>query len=699
MSQQKSKRILGLLSICIMLHHLGQRISAPWVPALYRRHGLELFVPIGYLLVSFFFFCSGYGLIKSMRSKENYFKGFLVRRLNRILMIFVFTEIIWFIARTSRGVLGLPLNPYSWFIYAIISFYVGFFLIYRKENRFSFWLMAAWILAYTLICYLLVAGNWWYNAAPAFLLGIFIADHEPRRDTGTNADTAAADTVRPIGKTILISAVLCLLTFFLSENADRFYQAAGMHHYALLNLIKVLLQAVASCSFSLLLYTFAVRTGADTADTAGMSADSKGSRPRRILDFYGSMTLEFYLIHGLFVHLFSHHFIDDSTPPVLYIPNMPLNVLAVFALSTASAFGLKKLADLITAWYRRSEGLQRFLHSMKKAGIVLLAIAVVFTVFMGVRRAQRTRSAEAKYEEFRAENITMVNAGGREVAVYTGSSGTDGKAGGEAPAIVFFSSDSLPGATLHLKPLADLLAKDYRVIVIDYPGTGYSPDTDGERSADFYADLVKETLDEMGINDNIVIAAHLLSGLYAYRYIEKYPEGIRGFVGVDAVVPEVGPHYLGGGYSSVDEYKWYLDRYAGAERRSQEFLVRTGFIAAQMPFYEAMYPTKSMEPYIPVLEKIYVENYHRGAHLEEYRKAYDNCMAVMDFRLPENLPAMFLLSSYIRNANPYSVNWLTEYNRIITDKEKQYVSVMNGDPYRIYYDPKFMKQKIDEFLE
>ena len=85
--------------------------------------------------------------------------------------------------------------------------------------------------------------------------------------------------------------------------------------------------------------------------------------------------------------------------------------------------------------------------------------------------------------------------------------------------------------------------------------------------------------------------------------------------------------------------------------------------------------------------------------MEEYRKAYDNCMTVMDFRLPGDVPAMFLLSSYIRNANPYGVNWLTEYNRIITDKEKQYVSVMNGDPYRIYYDPKFMKQKIDEFLE
>ena len=89
MSVRKSKNILGLFSILIMMHHLGQKTSASWVPAIVRQRGLEFFVPIGYLLVSFFFFCSGYGLIKSMRSKEEYFKGFLVKRLNRVLMAFI----------------------------------------------------------------------------------------------------------------------------------------------------------------------------------------------------------------------------------------------------------------------------------------------------------------------------------------------------------------------------------------------------------------------------------------------------------------------------------------------------------------------------------------------------------------------------------------------------------------------------------
>ena len=127
MGYKRSKYIQGIFAILIMMHHLSQKTSAFWVPAAVRQHGLEPFVPIGYLLVSFFFFCSGYGLIKSMRDDDTYFDGFLIRRLNRILLIFVLTQLIWFIVRFLRAAVYLPLNPYNWYIYAIIILYFGFF--------------------------------------------------------------------------------------------------------------------------------------------------------------------------------------------------------------------------------------------------------------------------------------------------------------------------------------------------------------------------------------------------------------------------------------------------------------------------------------------------------------------------------------------------------------------------------------------
>jgi membrane-bound acyltransferase YfiQ involved in biofilm formation len=178
MSKKTSKRILGLFAILIMMHHLAQKTSAFWIPDVYRQPGLGAFVPIGYPVVSFFFFCSGYGLIKQLRKKEDYMNGFLIRRLNRLLLVFVLTQIIFLLVRFAFEAVDLPLNPYSWFVYTILILYVGFFLIYRKNRRTDLLFMALWILGYSVVCHILVTGNWWINTAPVFLLGIYAADHE-----------------------------------------------------------------------------------------------------------------------------------------------------------------------------------------------------------------------------------------------------------------------------------------------------------------------------------------------------------------------------------------------------------------------------------------------------------------------------------------------------------------------------------------
>ena len=50
----------------------------------------------------------------------------------------------------------------------------------------------------------------------------------------------------------------------------------------------------------------------------------------RLLAFFGGVTLEFYLIHGLFVELFGHNFLD-TTHSLYYIRSIPLYIPAVFA--------------------------------------------------------------------------------------------------------------------------------------------------------------------------------------------------------------------------------------------------------------------------------------------------------------------------------------------------------------------------------
>ena len=56
-SLSQMKAIQGFAAICIMLHHAGQKTCASWINKIYVRHGLDVFVPIGYWLVGIFLFC------------------------------------------------------------------------------------------------------------------------------------------------------------------------------------------------------------------------------------------------------------------------------------------------------------------------------------------------------------------------------------------------------------------------------------------------------------------------------------------------------------------------------------------------------------------------------------------------------------------------------------------------------------------
>ena len=62
-----------------------------------------------------------------------------------------------------------------------------------------------------------------------------------------------------------------------------------------------------------------------------------------MLSFLGKFTLELYLIHGIFIHMFGFFMIKDGIKPVYYIENVPLFVLVVLGLSIPISYGLSLL--------------------------------------------------------------------------------------------------------------------------------------------------------------------------------------------------------------------------------------------------------------------------------------------------------------------------------------------------------------------
>ena len=179
-------------------HHIAQNTCAPWLSPEDKIHGLNPFVPVGYLFVALFFFCSGYGLMKSKQNKPGYFKGFFRKRFPAILipfylciLIFLATEFLsgqrynvteWFAYLSG----WLLINSHMWYIVEIALLYAVFYLLFCfiKKEHFAILGMFLFLCLLTAGSLLLghgeywFQGEWWYNSSLIFLLGILMAYRE-----------------------------------------------------------------------------------------------------------------------------------------------------------------------------------------------------------------------------------------------------------------------------------------------------------------------------------------------------------------------------------------------------------------------------------------------------------------------------------------------------------------------------------------
>lgn len=345
-SLRQMKAIQGFVALCIMLHHCGQKTSASWIDKRYYTPGLDFFVPIGYILVAFFTFSSGYGLYKSFKTKENYLKNHFIRkRIVPVILVGYAVSLIFLAARFSLGeritdkkllwyLTGAKLsNPNGWYVYIIPLFYLCFFFAFRfiKNEKAALTVVLVFTIAYQFLGVSIdhndwiMRGEWWYNSIHLFVVGIFFARHEEK----------IVDHVKRHHALYLILGIVSIIVFTVfSEFARGFFSYYGENWGAP---DKVLRRII--CLISEILASSSV---VFTAYVTGM----KLRIGNRFLAFMGTITLEFYLIHGLFSEMFCYAF-DGKLKSLYYIKNPALFVLVVFALGLPSAVILKRASDLI----------------------------------------------------------------------------------------------------------------------------------------------------------------------------------------------------------------------------------------------------------------------------------------------------------------------------------------------------------------
>jgi len=152
-SLEVTKCLQGVCAVCVMLHHISQ------TGAFDKAGELTIFPEAGFLFVGVFFFCSGFGLVKSMKTKPGYLDSFMRKRLPTVLIPFytmtaafavyyVVTGVTMPADKWALSAIGLVLmNPHAWYIVVISLLYVAFYLIFSRvrSERLAFGIMGLFV--------------------------------------------------------------------------------------------------------------------------------------------------------------------------------------------------------------------------------------------------------------------------------------------------------------------------------------------------------------------------------------------------------------------------------------------------------------------------------------------------------------------------------------------------------------------------
>jgi len=154
--------------------------------------------------------------------------------------------------------------------------------------------------------------------------------------------------------------------------------------------------------------------------------------------------------------------------------------------------------------------------------IITISILLIFDLFHQIM---------LKVEEpLRAPLGQLVEVDGYKMSVYAEGSGDK--------TLVFLSGSDTPSPILDFKSLFSLLSDEYRIVVVERFGYGFSDIVDKPRDIATVLSETRAALAAADIGGPYVLCPHSMSGLEALYWAQQYPEEVEAIVGLDMAVPD-----------------------------------------------------------------------------------------------------------------------------------------------------------------
>ena len=266
----------------------------------------------------------------------------------------------------------------------------------------------------------------------------------------------------------------------------------------------------------------------------------------------------------------------------------------------------------------------------------------------------------------------MVSVNGHDMSVFVKGNGPQ--------TLVFLSGAGTASPILEFKDLYDGLSKQYKIVVVERAGYGYSEDTSKSREVSEVLSETRQALAKAQVSGPYIILSHSMASLETLLWQEKYPSEIQAVIGLDWALPE--------SYSQLRMHSQILRM---ARLGSQLGLLR--YIPSRLYVPNENLSSSDRRLY----QRIAYRQILSQAMLNESLSVKENAKKV-DAKIDSQIPTLLLVSNG-EGTSFSKEEWRNYAARFAKDQKNIELTFYDAPHYLYHYQTKEVVAKIEDFIK
>lgn len=296
-------------------------------------------------------------------------------------------------------------------------------------------------------------------------------------------------------------------------------------------------------------------------------------------------------------------------------------------------------------------------------GLVLFLLLAIFTYHrLALQREKASLNPVGQ----------MVSVNGHDMSVFVKGNGPQ--------TLVFLSGAGTASPILDFKDLYDGLSKQYKVVVVERAGYGYSEDTSKSRDVSEVLSETRQALAKAQVSGPYIILSHSMASLETLLWQEKYPSEVKAIIGLDWALPE--------SYSQLRMHSQILRM---ARLGSQLGLLR--YIPSRLYVPNENLSSSDRRLY----QRIAYRQILSQAMLNESLSVKENAKKV-DAKINSQIPTLLLVSNG-EGTSFSKEEWRNYAARFAKDQKNIELTFYDAPHYLYHYQTKEVVAKIEDFIK